>query len=955
MRPLSTPASTADAPVQKVLDADQLRRIENVHKGFLYQHLYGVACLLKLASAKTGSVGVERDEDIEVTTEACRFYVQVKYRSAPLTYGEIADALTRFSAIREEHAQGRRNKVPHFRIVANAAPSPALQAEIEKVTWPTDVSINSPEQAAGPLPESSKDIPSAFASCLDAASTLPFGTMRPETLVLKLAARIQYAASGTDADHSMHTFNRAELPALFEQLVEQLQDFPVINGEYWPQMGEPEFEAVGRATLIVGFSGAGKTAWAAHGAHFSGAATVYFDIADLPGAAIASSLARELAARFMARGSDAALLPAGSGIEMLRALNQRIDLRPSPIVVVDNVHKARPEDLAQVVEACSRLRFIFLAQPWPGQRHAEAILNVSAATLDGWDNDTIASVFAARGARMTPAVAERWRSVTGGMPLFVGNAAQLTATAYGGDAARFVADMERENQSIVTAQEAILRRVVEALSVSAKRALAVLTLSTVPLTREEVDALFESQPAVDRPRSAHLRELASYGAVQFSVAGEIKVHDALRPLGIALQHTLGGEATAAARARLCDTLLESLEKHRDLARFGLWLRLLATTGKIETLVDLATSEYFHEAGDPSDLKVVLEAAAVDENLSDVLRFWTLDALAFWDWQAGDRTSGTYGARLDKMRVLANNSGFGNRERVGLAMKLMMSAAIDEKDSALAEAFAEAKGYAGGDAMLLRIVRYNYAFALFKMNHLEEVEKITFGLQRQYYGVLGLTPGEIVGKNPPEIIRLLRGGLKAHQDDLKHLADCLDLYARACRAQGKASGLAWLHAMKFYAMSGAYRSAVRAGQDAADDFILLMGDADAARDVLEQHVLPVINAFGLTDAVVEARSFYAVILAYVGDIEGARHEMQRLQPFASGLLPEHQEGLNSQIHLIEQIAAGKMRLHRRPLPPMSEYAAIATKAVTARRRVKSAGRNDPCPCGSGLKYKKCHGA
>jgi preprotein translocase subunit SecA len=23
--------------------------------------------------------------------------------------------------------------------------------------------------------------------------------------------------------------------------------------------------------------------------------------------------------------------------------------------------------------------------------------------------------------------------------------------------------------------------------------------------------------------------------------------------------------------------------------------------------------------------------------------------------------------------------------------------------------------------------------------------------------------------------------------------------------------------------------------------------------------------------------------------------------------------------------------------------------------KKAGRNDPCPCGSGKKYKKCHGA
>jgi preprotein translocase subunit SecA len=25
-----------------------------------------------------------------------------------------------------------------------------------------------------------------------------------------------------------------------------------------------------------------------------------------------------------------------------------------------------------------------------------------------------------------------------------------------------------------------------------------------------------------------------------------------------------------------------------------------------------------------------------------------------------------------------------------------------------------------------------------------------------------------------------------------------------------------------------------------------------------------------------------------------------------------------------------------------------------RRVVKVGRNDPCPCGSGLKYKRCHG-
>jgi preprotein translocase subunit SecA len=27
---------------------------------------------------------------------------------------------------------------------------------------------------------------------------------------------------------------------------------------------------------------------------------------------------------------------------------------------------------------------------------------------------------------------------------------------------------------------------------------------------------------------------------------------------------------------------------------------------------------------------------------------------------------------------------------------------------------------------------------------------------------------------------------------------------------------------------------------------------------------------------------------------------------------------------------------------------------ARERLASTGRNDPCPCGSGKKYKQCHG-
>src|ERR1700722_20046310 len=38
---------------------------------------------------------------------------------------------------------------------------------------------------------------------------------------------------------------------------------------------------------------------------------------------------------------------------------------------------------------------------------------------------------------------------------------------------------------------------------------------------------------------------------------------------------------------------------------------------------------------------------------------------------------------------------------------------------------------------------------------------------------------------------------------------------------------------------------------------------------------------------------------------------------------------------------------------AEEAAVA-KPQTVQRQTPKVGRNDPCPCGSGKKYKKCHG-
>jgi preprotein translocase subunit SecA len=39
----------------------------------------------------------------------------------------------------------------------------------------------------------------------------------------------------------------------------------------------------------------------------------------------------------------------------------------------------------------------------------------------------------------------------------------------------------------------------------------------------------------------------------------------------------------------------------------------------------------------------------------------------------------------------------------------------------------------------------------------------------------------------------------------------------------------------------------------------------------------------------------------------------------------------------------------------EEKAAKSKQETVVRTQPKVGRNDPCPCGSGKKYKKCHGA
>ena len=86
-----------------VVDSVQLRRIEATHRGFLYQHLYGVACVLMSGRSGWSRLMIEFNEDVELRYPDRHVYVQVKTRSRLVKPGDVASALQRFERYREIH------------------------------------------------------------------------------------------------------------------------------------------------------------------------------------------------------------------------------------------------------------------------------------------------------------------------------------------------------------------------------------------------------------------------------------------------------------------------------------------------------------------------------------------------------------------------------------------------------------------------------------------------------------------------------------------------------------------------------------------------------------------------------------------------------------------------------------------------------------------------------------
>lgn len=926
------------------LDLRQVARIESVHRGFLYQHLYATGCLLLAGHHGVRSVTVEFDEDVELELNCGdHIYLQIKTRSSPLINSDIADTLARFGQLRVEHQEERRPGSASFAIIANTALGPELQARVDSGEFPVDVTMLTPGtsiSAPACVPPAWTDISEAVTWCADRARALPMATLEPETLVWKVAGRVLLAAAGQLPGHS---FNTRDLHTLFEQLIVQLQQFPLPPEVYRPFEAEPALDSDARVRIVTGFSGAGKTAWAAQAAVHLGTECAYYDVGDMPGAAIAASLVRELAAQWAAptaNGLREVLLPGPSGIESLRALDKFLAANGArALVVLDNAHRVPTSDLRILIDATQHLRFVLLAQPSPSISELEAITGIEQESLPGWSFDQVVGEVHAHGARASAIELGRLVALTGGLPLYVSSAAQLSAARYGGDIGAMCSAIETHTNLIDTAQELILSRSFDALSESVRDCVAALSLSDVPLTQTETSRLVGATFNIAAPALASaVRQLRQFGVVRFNGAQRLQVHDAFRVLGLRRFSSIAPTQAAAGRNALKELIIESFAKEQDVSRFPLFIRTLVELGELKSLVDIATEEWFHELGVDSGIWDALEVAASNEELDAEQRFYALDGLVFAELKTGALEK--VDCRLLAMERLIAQHDLGQHEKLVALLKRMAFESIRGNEAATRQAIARAHTLASDKPDHQRILRYNIALALYKLGYCAEAEAAVRQLVDEYFDVLGLTPGQIVGLSNTKIAALLKPSTTLH-DDLKHLADSLDMVAIVSNAQGRGSGLARVHAAKFYALANALDSFVKVNQDLVDEFVG-RGDYIGARQVIEQHLLPVVVGHRMLAHLVSVRSQYAVVLGYCGEYDSANAELDRLEPYRAGLTEQQEAEIQRQRELVGQLRRLDIKTGR----------TIGSPRRTTRH--KKVGRNTACPCGSGRKYKRCHG-
>lgn len=878
---------------QDVLDPLQLKLIQSTHRGFLYQHLYGVAVLLTSGTSKLEALLPERDEDQELTFPDKRLYLQIKTRTRSLTSGDLEGALERFAQIRQEHEKGNRARHPEFWIVSNVAPSAALKQEM--TSWPSDVFFKSPDWSSvedTALPPAWPDLDSAIAWCVEQAAKVPFPSLAPSTIVWKLAGMIQAASAGAHI-----SFSANQLPVILEQLVVQLQKFPQTPMHYRPHDNEPVFDSGQQVRLLIGFSGSGKTTWAAQGSQHCATAVAYFDVGDLPTSGIANQLAREVAALLSSSNRDQLrklMLPGIGGLQLLVGLNEILASTSTSLsIVLDNAHRVSPTDLREILTALHSVKWIVLGQPWPGSVTLEATFAITAETFSGWSLTTIGAVFEEHGAPIDPSTAEDFRRLTAGLPLYVQSAARIAGTSYKDDARNFGEHLKSLTHTKTTGQEEILNEVRNRLTPTAVEVSGMLSLVDVPLTQDEVSTLISKGLDLSAQQTAAaVRELRSWGIVDQLLDGDLVMHDAFRLIARQCRLQLDGGRLLRAREALVPILMRP---HSGPARARLLFTLLPSVGKTDVLIEIASgnSELLHEYGMSGDVAGMIETAATSEDLTSEDRFWAVQTLLFWDIENGRKESAEqhYTALL---RFSSEGLELQQMQALRLMEILMDGMRQDRKAAKIA--VKKAQELADESPEFDRVLKYNYALALYRCDDLDGAEWVLDRLSTNYLEVLNLEPRDFIARNLKDIAAKLDPDAG---DDTKRFGDVLSLLARVGLRRGGIPALTSINGFKFYVLSHSYRSAVNWMQDVVDQ-LLALGNLEDARQFMED-ALPVFSKGLALDLFVPVYSQYAVILAYCRELDRARQTIAELEPFLDKS-PEWRPEVENQKRLIERIAA-----------------------------------------------------
>ena len=267
--------------------------------------------------------------------------------------------------------------------------------------------------------------------------------------------------------------------------------------------------------LICGFSGAGKTSWAAQTAAHSGSACAYFDAGDIEPTALASTLCAGMRRSTGRRcGPGKALLPGASGLESLRALDRALQEKGgSPILVIDNAHALPSTALDQIARNATSIRLVLLCHPGRTVAELEALRGIQREDLRGWS-------VRGRGGRSRSTRLQRHDRRNGASASPDGRLSPCSckaqcawlhrSTPAGIDA--FVQSLEGGLHGAATAQEVILERVFDRLLLQHQLAACALCFSDVPLSRAEMLKLLTRCLDVDEASAASIvRQLKHRG------------------------------------------------------------------------------------------------------------------------------------------------------------------------------------------------------------------------------------------------------------------------------------------------------------------------------------------------------------------------------------------------------------------------------------------------------------